>query len=63
MTNDERDIIHHAVKNALCFGTGILTNSREELEDYGYTWTEEHEAYVFSNYIERDGFCEDGTND
>ena len=40
---------------ALSFGTGVLTNCQEELEDYGYEWTEIHERYVFDTYIEGGG--------
>lgn len=48
----ERMIIERAVNTALAFGLGIMTTSRESLEDYGYTWTDEHEKYVFETYVE-----------
>lgn len=52
ITDHEMIIITNAVNAALCFGTGVLTLCQEELEDYGYTWTEEHEKYVFDTFIE-----------
>lgn len=52
MTVPEQAIIERAVNTALAFGLGIMTTSREYLEDYGYTWTDEHEKYVFETYVE-----------
>lgn len=48
----EQAIIDRAVNTALAFGLGILTTARENLEDYGYTWTDEHEKFVFETYVE-----------
>lgn len=48
----ERMIIERAVNTALAFGLGILTTAQEYLEDHGFTWTEQHEKYVFETYVE-----------
>jgi hypothetical protein len=47
MTSDEKNILQMAADAALSMGTGVLTACQEELEDYGYTWGEEHEKFVF----------------
>lgn len=52
MSSDEAAIIAGAVENALCWGTGLLTTAREALEDAGYTWTFQHEHYIFENFVE-----------
>ncbi|MDX9893882.1 MAG: hypothetical protein RBS34_00450 [Desulfofustis sp.] len=52
---EEKIIIDRAARAALSFGTGVLTSCQEELEDYGYEWTEIHERYVFDTYIEGGG--------
>ncbi|MEF2146663.1 MAG: hypothetical protein V3573_14550 [Desulfovibrionaceae bacterium] len=52
MINDqEKIIIQRAVDAALSFGRGLLTTAKEELEDYGYEWTDEHEKYTFETYV------------
>lgn len=51
-TMDEVVIIEDAVEAALCWGTGIVTTCREALEDAGFEWTDEHEAYIFSRFVE-----------
>jgi hypothetical protein len=45
-------VIDRAVNNALSFGLGILTTAKEHLEDEGFTWTDQHEKYVFETYVE-----------
>lgn len=52
MSLEEKLIIQTSAEAALSFGIGILTNCQEQLEDHGYQWTEEHESYVFENYIQ-----------
>lgn len=52
MTVPEQAIIDRAVNTALAFGLGLTSTARESLEDYGYTWTDEHEKYVFETYVE-----------
>jgi hypothetical protein len=43
MTNDERYLVHSAVRNALVFGNSWFTASKDAIADNGYTWTDEHE--------------------
>jgi len=51
MSDEEKDIIERAVRNAVAFGSGILTNCMNELEDHGYDWEEErYEQYIFEVY-------------
>lgn len=51
MTDHEQMLITNSVNNALAFGTGVLTTCQEELEDYGYVWTEEHEKFALDTYF------------
>jgi hypothetical protein len=53
MSEDERMIIHRAAVAAMEFGSSITRIARDEIEDAGYPWTEEHENYVFENYALR----------
>ncbi|MCB5272458.1 MAG: hypothetical protein LHW56_11555 [Candidatus Cloacimonetes bacterium] len=53
MSSEEAAIISGAVENALCWGTGLLTTSKEALEDAGYTWGPQYEQYIFENYVDR----------
>ena len=52
MSADEAVIISGAVENALCWGTSIISTCRKVLELYDYTFTPEHEQYIFENYID-----------
>lgn len=51
ITDEEKYIITTAARAALSFGSGVLSACKEEVEDYGYTWTEAHDKYVFENFI------------
>ncbi|MFA5409311.1 MAG: hypothetical protein WC343_11125 [Bacilli bacterium] len=51
-TATERYLISRAVDAALCFGLGIMTTCREELEDKGIEWSDRLEKYVFDTYVE-----------
>jgi len=62
-TKDEREILGQAARTAVVFGTGILTACQEQLEDYGYVWTEAHEEYVFKHFIEGDALDENHNDD
>jgi len=48
MTIDEKVILDRAINNALCFGVGLITSCRQELEDYGYKWRIEYELYILN---------------
>ena len=48
----EQYLISRAVDAALCFGLGIMTTCREELEDKGIEWSDRLEKYVFDTYVE-----------
>jgi len=52
LSTKEEFLISRAVDAALCFGLGIMTTCREELEDKGIEWSERHETYVFKKYVE-----------
>lgn len=52
ITEELNFIIDQAVECAVTFGTGILTTVREEVEDYGYEWSDEIEEFVFEKYVE-----------
>jgi hypothetical protein len=51
-TATEQYLISRAVDVALCFGLGIMTTCREELEDKGIEWSDRLEKYVFDTYVE-----------
>ena len=51
MSTEESEIICNAVQNADCWGAGRITTSREAIEDAGYTWTEEHECFIFTEFV------------
>jgi hypothetical protein len=51
-TATEQYLISRAVDAALCFGLGIMTTCREELEDKGIEWSDRLEKYVFDTYVE-----------
>lgn len=52
ISHPEQLIIDDAVYNALTWGLGLLTAAQEAIEDAGYTWTAEHEKYVFKTHVE-----------
>lgn len=46
MTNHEKLIIKASIWNSLVLGTGIHSHAKEQIELYGYTWTDEHEDFL-----------------
>jgi hypothetical protein len=48
MTTHETHLILDAMKLADIFGKGRTTYARDALADYGYSWTPEHETFVFT---------------
>ena len=52
LSTKEVFLISRAVDAALCFGLGIMTTCREELEDKGIEWSDRLEKYVFDTYVE-----------
>lgn len=52
MTATEKAIIEESYQTAMEFGLGILTLCKENIEDAGFEFTENHEQYIFKNYIE-----------
>ena len=47
LSEEEKDIIRDAMESADAFGTGRLSNAKEQIEDYGFKWTSEHEDFLF----------------
>ncbi len=47
LSDEEMMLITNACRNADAIGAGQLTYSQEAIEDAGYTWTEDHERFVF----------------
>lgn len=48
---EEQLIIESAVMTALSFGTRMIQTSMEELRDFGYDWTQDHEDYCREYYF------------
>jgi hypothetical protein len=46
--NKEKRIIWDAVHNALCFGVGLLTAAKEQIELYDLCFCAWHEEYAMS---------------
>lgn len=46
ITDGEKDTIRRAIRAADAFGLGRMSLARAEIEDYGYTWTDEHTNFL-----------------
>ena len=53
MSINEILIMESAVRNALCFGIGIMTACREAIEGEGLEWTDRHEKFAFDQYASK----------
>lgn len=47
LNSEEILIIDTAIECARTFGLGIMTNVQEQLEDYGFEWSDRYEKLVF----------------
>lgn len=47
ITDHEKEILENSCRNADVFGVGRISNAKENIIDAGYTWTHEHEMFVF----------------
>jgi len=54
ITDSEKEIIETCANCSLCFGTEILTECREALEEEGFKFTPEHESYIFKTYVDKE---------
>lgn len=47
LSPNEMSIIRDAIKNADCWGESRISLAKDYIQDAGYTWTDEHEFFVF----------------
>jgi len=48
MTKQEQIIIDDSIDTALSFGLSFINICSDNLQDYGYKLTPEHEQYIFN---------------
>ena len=51
LSSEEKDMIDRSVNNSIAFGLGIIYTAKEEIEDNGFEWSTDHEAYIFEEHV------------
>jgi hypothetical protein len=51
ISEKEKKIIDRAVRNALCWGLGIVSTCKADLQEYSIPMTEEHAHYIFEKHV------------
>jgi hypothetical protein len=52
LSKEHKNLIEQTTRNAFIFGLGLIKSCREAFHEEGWTWTEEHERYLF-DYLRR----------